>query len=113
MTKIAAGDTIYVSYQDSSPSRGVVKTGSQAQQTFGALRFLAAAANPAAKPRNFYARSCIIAASGDAALKQETGEAQLSFSCELQQPAGGYPELVMDGVALPLDSAALLAALGA
>lgn len=108
--KIAPGSKIYVTYKDASPARTVTRTGGAAKQAYGALRFLGE--SPSGKARNIYARSCIIAASGEATIKQDQGRATLNFSCEVQKPSGGWPELTLDGETLPADSVALLAALG-
>ncbi len=93
---IADDSTILVDYTPVAAARGEVKTG-DAKQIRAALRYIEHAA--AGKGRNFYARLCSVGASGDLGLKSRDTEQQITLTAEVQEPAGDWPALTIDGKA--------------
>ena len=97
---IADGAELSVAYTPSALGTGeqvgTVKTGA-ARQLRGAVRYVEEAS--AGAGRHFYARRCLIGATGDLALKSRDTPQTIGLTIAIEEPPDAYPALAIDGVA--------------
>ena len=67
----------------------------------GAFRYVESADLPGSgRGRNIYARLCSVSGSGELNLKARDANQQIALTIEVQEPAGDWPSLAIDGVAV-------------
>ena len=93
----SGAETIEVDYTPVAAAAGATQRLSVAglKDVRGAVRYLED--TETGKGRDFYARLCSISAAGETQLKSRDQEQQIAIACEVEDPGGGIPMLVIDG----------------
>lgn len=91
------GKWISVDYTPASPAAKRVRAGAT-KSIEGSFRYIESADPPGqAKPIDYYARLCSFRGDGQDDLKSREGPQRLTLAVAVMEPAGGYPQLSIDG----------------